>query len=182
MFKKALSMVLVLASLGSNLSVPAPQVQIFTDARDQNAYTFTSLNGLYWFTENLCYTTDNSIQVSMSNSDTSSTCGLFYSVEDAFKVCPDGWRLPTKQEVKALLKKRKYKKNLIDLLQINLCGRIDNDTKHTKAGLQNTFWIDSELIDGAINHWHIFGDKHHLHTHNVSVAKRKFPVRCVCEI
>ena len=73
---------------------------------------------------------------------------------------------------------KREKVNLTDPLQIHLCGRVDYD-KHQKDGTQNTFWIASELKDGFVTHWHTFGDEQDLHNHNVVVARRKFPVRCV---
>jgi hypothetical protein len=62
-----------------------------------------------------------------------------------------------------------------------MCGRIDNK-KVNKIGEQNTYWIDSEVENGDVEHWHIFLDKQEIHSHNVVNAKRQFPVRCVCEI
>ena len=125
-----------------------------TDSRDGNQYEIVELNGIQWFTENIRFQTENSTSIA----DGTTVCGEFYLVDDAFNVCPDGWRLPTEPEVKSLIKLNKRKKiNLTDTLKIELCGRIDVG-KHSRQGEQNTFWIDSELKDGYIMHWHTFGD------------------------
>jgi hypothetical protein len=70
---------------------------------------------------------------------------------------------------------------LADVLDIELCGRIDYE-KHSKPGLQNTFWLNEDLKDGHIAHWHTFQDEQKTHSHDVVNARRKFPVRCVCEL
>jgi hypothetical protein len=155
--------------------------KIFIDDRDGNSYATVKIDELLWFSENLRYQTPNSMSVMDSSSRDASVCGEFYLVNEAFEVCPGGWRLPTEKEVKALLKDwRKGKVDLPDTLQIHLCGRIDNENL-TRIGEQNTFWIDSELKEGSITHWHVFGSDMKLHNHNVVAARRRFPVRCVCE-
>ncbi|MEZ4917872.1 MAG: FISUMP domain-containing protein [Saprospiraceae bacterium] len=149
---------------------------VFTDPRDGNTYQYVQVGELDWFVENLRFQTTNSVDVS---GEELNECGLFYPVEEAGTVCPDSWRLPTEKEVKALIKNEKRGRiQLIDTLQIQLCGRIDYGTL-AKTGTQNTFWIDAKLEDGYITHWHTFGTKNELHRHNVTVAQRKFPVRCV---
>jgi uncharacterized protein (TIGR02145 family) len=153
----------------------------FTDARDGNSYSYKSINDLNWMTENLRFETETSMTVSDSTENCEG-CGEFYFVDDAFSVCPEGWRLPQEDEVKALIKW--HKKNKLDLTQnlsIQMCGRVDY-AMHGKAGLQNTFWMDAPLEDGHINHWHSFNETQELHSHNVVAAKRQFPVRCVCEL
>ncbi|MCB0707378.1 MAG: hypothetical protein KDC34_18805 [Saprospiraceae bacterium] len=155
--------------------------KLFQDVRDGNSYQYIQIDNLYWFAENLRFQTNSSSTWTSEESDMDK-CGIFYGVQDAFSVCPDGWRLPTEKEVEFLIKADKKKRiNIIDTLQLKLCGRIDNG-QLSKIELQNTFWIDTKLIDGNITHWHTFGSKHELHNHNVTNAKRKFPVRCVCEI
>ena len=156
--------------------------QEFIDDRDQNSYQLITLHDLQWFAENLRFQTPNSMTVMDSSSMDSAICGEFYLVDEAFKVCPEGWRLPTEKEVKSLIKAwRKGRVDLLDTLHIKLCGRIDNENL-TRIGEQNTFWIDAELKDGSITHWHVFGSNLKLHNHNVVVARRRFPVRCVCEV
>ncbi len=150
----------------------------YTDPRDGNTYNIIQLDNLNWFKENLRYrsTSKKDTLISLEK------CGVFYFFEDAKSACPNGWRLPTEKEVKSLIQAdKKGKINLIDTLEIQLCGRIDYDT-HAKAGSQNTFWLNEELSEGHISHWHTFSTENKIHSHNVINARRKFPVRCVCEI
>lgn len=151
---------------------------MYTDQRDNEVYQLVELNDLVWFRENLRYQFDSKSDTVIDSTD----CGVFYSVQSAKSACPEGWRLPTEKEVKKLIRlDDKGKISLVDTLQITLCGRIDNNN-YAKIGLQNTFWLEEELKAGYITHWHTFKEAHKTHNHNVVVAQRKFPIRCVCEI
>ena len=154
------------------------QNSTFKDLRDLNEYSIVQIGELNWLGENLRYEFNNGNDTLIKESN----CGVFYKVDEAFKACPQGWRLPTEKEVKFLLKEEKKERiDLVDTLNIVLCGRIDSDV-YSKAGEQNTFWIDAELKDGHIAHWHTFGSENEIHSHNVVNARRKFPVRCVKEV
>ncbi len=150
----------------------------FTDQRDGNTYSIVQLHELQWLGENLRYRSPSAKDTLVSPQG----CGVFYLVEDAKKACPKGWRLPTEKEVSALIKAdKKGKIHLSDTLNILLCGRIDYD-KQAKQGEQNTFWLNETMENGHVTHWHTFGKENELHSHDVVNAKRKFPLRCVCEI
>ena len=153
----------------------------FTDDRDGNSYEYVEINSLKWMTENLRYKVPRSMTVSDST-ENCEECGEFYFVYDAFEACPQNWRLPTEKEVKALIKWHKKRKlSLTESLSIVLCGRVDNG-EHSKSGSQNTFWMNADLVEGQIAHWHTFYDEQELHSHDVINAERQFPVRCVCEL
>lgn len=155
------------------------QDRSYRDVRDGKVYALVEINGLTWFAENLSYKTSTSMSVGHALKSDTSICGEFYLLEEAFEVCPAGWRLPKEKEVKALLKsERKGALTVVDTLNVLLCGRVDKG-KHTKAGLQNTYWMDAPVQEGAILHWHVFQAEHKLHDHNVVIAERQFPVRCV---
>lgn len=169
----ALGLIITMYSLW--LSEP---IEVFVDDRDNNSYEIVELNELKWFKENLRYRFNKDQDTLIDQSD----CGVFYSATIAKNACPKGWRLPTEKEVKKLIKANKRDNlNLIDTLNISLCGRIDYG-KHTKIGLQNTFWLNEDIQDGSVTHWHVFQSETKTHNHNVIVAKRKFPIRCVCEM
>ncbi|MFK7758182.1 MAG: FISUMP domain-containing protein [Flavobacteriales bacterium] len=170
---------LLLLSLCSSLALN--DITTFIDQRDQNQYHYIELNGLNWMTENLRYNTEASMCVN-EESDKCFSCGEFYLVEEALSICPVGWRLPTEKEVKGIIKLDKKKKiDLKELLNIDLCGRIDK-RMHGRLGEQNVFWVNAPLKDGIIAHWHITAEEQHVHSHNVVNAERQFPVRCVCEL
>lgn len=163
------------------ISIESNETNTFDDKRDGQTYSIIEVNGLKWFGENLNFETENSRYFS-SDSTVIADCGRFYNVHDALKVCPEGWRLPTKKEVKKLVKyAKKNKKSVREILNINLCGRVGYE-RASKFGTENTYWLNEPLENEFIEHWHIFGDEISIHNHNVIVVDRKFPVRCVCEI
>ena len=156
-----------------------PESLTYEDKRDGKSYDLVKVNDLFWFGWNLDFVTENATYYS-TDSLSIERCGQFYGVEDALKVCPQNWRLPTKKEVKKLVKyAKKNDTTVLELLSITLCGRVDYG-KAAKFGQQTTFWLNEPLENGEILHWHIFDEKVELHNHNVVQAKRQFPVRCVC--
>lgn len=153
--------------------------QTFVDSRDGNEYPVIQLGELNWMASNLRYQTDRTMRVPDSLTELTDQCGEFYLLEDIEEACPDGWRLPTEEELRPLIKaSRRHKINLSDSLDIPLCGRIDAG-KYARPGEQSTFWIDAQNNNGHLLHWHVFGDRHELHSHNVVQARRQFPIRCV---
>lgn len=156
-------------------------VDTYLDKRDNNVYEVVTIGGLNWFKENLRFKTTETLCVS-EDSATCYICGQSYNVNAAFKACPKGWRLPTEEEVGDLIKlHKKGEIDIIKILNVTLCGRID-DGKVSHQDIQATFWMNSELKEGHIAHWHLFSTEQAIHTHNIVQAKRQFPVRCVCEI
>lgn len=67
---------------------------------DDITYYYVSHNGLDWFRNNLANATCG---VPYVNAEAmSDVFGRYYSYEDAVKACPEGWRLPTDAEWRAL--------------------------------------------------------------------------------
>ncbi|SNS80485.1 major paralogous domain-containing protein [Ekhidna lutea] len=74
---------------------------------DGNQYEVIQLDGVEWMAENLKVTHDregNEIQYFIPDGDSTNivTYGLLYDFENACKVCPEGWRLPTNEEWETL--------------------------------------------------------------------------------
>ena len=175
---KRITIAAALLSLLVFYSFDAERETSFTDQRDGEQYEIIEIENLLWFRENLRYRPGSGRDTLIPDDG----CGVFCKVEQVKSVCPEGWRLPREKEVKNLMRLEKKGEIIIkDLLNIKLCGRIDYE-KHTKSGMQNTFWLDEDLEGGKITHWHTFSEEHKTHNHNVVNARRKFPVRCVCEI
>lgn len=165
-----------------SLSLVTVSAQTMIDLRDSTVYPYVQLGDLYWMRTNLNYQTASSLSVPDSLSHLHSACGAFYLLQDIADACPEGWRLPLEEELRPLLKaNRKQKINLTDTLDIPLCGRIDAG-QYTRPGEQSTFWIDAQNENGHLLHWHVFGETHELHSHNVVQARRQFPIRCVKEV
>lgn len=75
----------------------------FVDSRDQNEYGFVEIDGKVWMSENLTYDLGEN---SMCRNNIKTDCNLFghlYNLEVINTGCPDGWRIPSKEEWKYLL-------------------------------------------------------------------------------
>lgn len=68
----------------------------FTDMRDGKEYNWTNINNQTWMAENLSYYTSQSTYY--FDNDEYANYGRYYTYEEACKVCPDGWHLPTLEE------------------------------------------------------------------------------------
>ncbi len=76
---------------------------------DGNVYPVIAVNMTTWMAQNLEVTSDrkgNNVNYFFPNENTElvETYGLLYDYENACKVCPKGWRLPTNQEWEELLR------------------------------------------------------------------------------
>ncbi len=70
-----------------------------------NSYKTTVINGRIWMAQNMAYQTEDITCLANTNADSDfvKNYGCLYTFEDAQKVCPDGWALPSRQELDALM-------------------------------------------------------------------------------
>ena len=77
----------------------------FSDPRDGRSYRTIDYRGTTWMAENLKYQgTPETFEVDKKycKSDNCENSGYFYTINAAEQACPEGWRLPTNNEVSLL--------------------------------------------------------------------------------
>jgi uncharacterized protein (TIGR02145 family) len=112
----------------------------FTDSRDGNTYKTIKIGNQVWMAENLRYETS-------SEYGTKRYCGYEYSnTAKASEICPDGWHLPTEEEVKILLNNFESKEKAYSILKddfIGFNGTSDGCTSYGGGISTNIFWTST---------------------------------------
>lgn len=175
----------------------------FTDPRDSMVYQIVTVGNTQWFTENLKFETESSHCPNHSTQECNR--GNFYSFEEAPYVCPEGWRLPSVSDWNSYFElisdsvkferyefKKSFRIIFSDMkvyelahLNLELYGRVEGHTFY--KGDYVDYWTTSEELGDLKFHIHITpksigGHAHKHHIESKEEKKRKFPVRCVCEL
>ena len=143
------------------------------DQRDQKSYAIKTIAGKLWMAKNLNYATDTGSYCGKpGDKDMCATYGRYYTYETAKKVCPDGWRLPTLDEVQAA-------DAAVAEEWWTLGGRVkfDDDGVATEYGLddQQGYW----WISGGTS-WRVQPDTdEHVEQSTSAANGRAYSVRCV---
>ncbi len=171
-----------------------------TDQRDDQVYPIVKLENIYWFAANLNFNSENSD----CYQDEKIKCGdwgRLYPIEEMEKVCPNGWRIPNKDDwmvlkriidqdgTQALYQGKNWTQNEAASNSSGL-SLVPSGFKHKKKFfhqyLNSTIWFDDPSDEKSNWHFHTDGknneEAYYFHTHGKEVYVRKFAIRCVCDV
>lgn len=157
----------------------------FTDKRDNKTYKWVKVNSTTWMAENLAYlpSLDSTVYVygyegydveEAKRLDNYKTYGCLYNWNSANKNCPEGWRLPTKEEWMGLLDAVGGKDVAGKMLREEGFQRWKSTFKYYFNGLgygnydefHSIHGIDSIGFTALPGGWAQFGYSGHPHTYN----------------
>jgi hypothetical protein len=124
-------------------------INSFTDTRDGKIYNFKKIGKLYWMTENFNYNCKGSY--CYNNSDNCKNFGRLYTFKAAKKNAPDGWRLPTKEELEELVTNYESKQSFNALLG----GDMTSDGKFERFNQFGFYW-SSDIWETLIGENHSY--------------------------
>lgn len=84
------------------LETRCPVFEKFTDSRDNQVYKMKDINGVVWFVENLNFAIEEGSMCYDRDEENCKSYGRLYSFDVAQNVCPEGTRLATDADWKAL--------------------------------------------------------------------------------
>ena len=108
--------------------------QTMTDLRDQKKYQLARINGRWWMAENL---KTNTAEGSFCP-DNCAKVGRLYLFKTARVICPKGWRLPTREEWKAIGK--------TEIASLNLAATLSGAKYYQQliqSGQKGYYWSSS---------------------------------------
>ncbi|NNF32848.1 MAG: hypothetical protein HKN68_01990 [Saprospiraceae bacterium] len=139
---------------------PVSSEMSYTDVRDGQVYRTIEMNGLTWMIDNMNYSDNDLGWVYRDDISYESPYGRMYDWWMTPQVCPEGWRLPTKEEYEALseviadgdmsLKSDEF--NLLaGGLRQNNQGQYDNKTEYQSIDSEGFFWTSTEFKQGIVD-------------------------------
>ena len=141
-----------------------------TDTRDNQSYPVVIIGKQVWLGKNLNYNTNNS-WCYLELPQACQRVGRLYTWEAAKNACPEGWHLPTDDEVQNLLKfydgdGNKAYQALIEGGSSNfnalLGGYRSTDGSFLFLGALGLYWSATEADGGDAYYYYFFGDDQRL--------------------
>jgi len=127
-------------------------VQTFTDSRDNQVYKCIEAGNKLWMAENFRYKCKGSYCYN-NNSDNCDIFGRLYEFKSAKKNAPEGWRLPTQEELKDLVTNYEGKQEFNALLG----GDMTSDGKFERLNQFGFYWTSTkwETIIGENHSYYV---------------------------
>jgi len=156
----------------------AQQKSTFKDSRDGKTYKTVKI-GQNWMAENLNYKTKGS----MCYDNKAANCnkyGSLYVLDEAVKVCPSGWHLPSEEEWKKLIKIAGSSGNKLNAngfsVQFGGFGGLGSGLFNSSGIGQYDFWWSSDITSAGAYALKIYGDDYDFQS---PLAYLFLSVRCV---
>lgn len=142
------AMFLVMSSLG----LQAQTEGSFTDIRDGKTYKTITIGDQVWMAENLAFKADSGCWVYNDDEANADKYGYLYNWEAAQTVAPEGWHLPTHEELLTLwgnYRKKKVYKELLPGGKSNFnalfSGIRIGSGRFIEEGNMAVFWSDKPV-------------------------------------
>jgi len=122
----------------------------FTDTRDGNKYKTITVQGVTWMAENLRYKAPVGAYYFENNPNNLNHYGMLYDWKTAMSVCPDGWRLPTGDEFRALITHNDVRETInakpteANTYSIQLAGMQDYEGTFSEMDESGYYWTSTE--------------------------------------
>ncbi|NME71688.1 FISUMP domain-containing protein [Flammeovirga aprica] len=127
-----------------------------TDSRDGKTYSAVKIGNQIWMQENLAFNSIPGCWAYEHKTSYVNEFGYLYSWEKACEVCPEGWKLPTKEDYYELFDYLKENNdNLFNPLGYNakIGGwRYGND-KYTGMKEHASYWTSSDRNSSSAHYW-----------------------------
>jgi len=159
------------------------------DKRDGNYYKTIKINGRTWFSENLNYTSTAGSWCYEGSSKECDKHGRLYCFEGSLSACPQGWRLPTKDDFESMLVQVGGNKSPGVFNALNNNGSIGFNVQfagyRTAEGLymgkgnKSGYWLDVPVKRKKVTVAYFDKSKGSFEYIKVKPADRAFSVRCV---
>ncbi len=129
------------------------ELNTFTDPRDGQVYKTVKLkDGNIWMAQNLNFDVGEGCWFYDNDAKNGEIYGRLYTWEAAIRVCPEGWRLPSHNELDTLIGdyggyKSAYKvltKGAYSGFAVLLGGLYNSDGDFTNLGVNGLFWSSTE--------------------------------------
>ncbi len=141
--------------LGKTDFADEKNIMVFTDPRDGKTYKTIQIGEQTWMAENLIFETAEGSWCYENDSTNCEKYGRLYDWSTANNVCPEGWRLPSENDFKTLLKNVGFMSGQFlalregGLMGYNaLCGGYRRSDGHYCHFENYGFWWSSSEDDG----------------------------------
>jgi uncharacterized protein (TIGR02145 family) len=157
----------------------------FTDPRDGQVYKTLEILGKTWIAENLNFNVGTGCWFYDHDPKHGEEHGRLYTWESAMRACPQGWRLPTREEINELVDYLGDKYVYQMLIQggkskfdAKLSGYRNIDGEFVCLGQDGYYWTSTEYGTDYAWYYYFYYDRKELHRWRFK-KEHGLPCRCI---